>query len=297
MLKIFIVYFSLLFVCSTATAAVLSGLVVDKETNEPVKNATIEAYRYDTGNEWWNWQASVVSANNGRYSFEDLPAGRYYFNIYGGTDYRWQYYQNTQNWYEKIEVVLDGLTDARLRKISLEQLPPPPYEFMSVSARPNAVLPEGGNVRLTVKVMNNTDQMKTLKFWAIANSSYSDVDNPEHYYYAYYPVRNRAVIADLMPGENTISLRFDVPPEQSSGYLYGTIYGGESFVKPNIWNPLGFEIYKYWDFGGLSDTDQYSTKIEVKHSERNFNDVGKRMFPLRVAPNGEVLLKGEVLTQ
>jgi hypothetical protein len=232
-------------------------------------------YRYNATDDYWIYEQSAWADETGKFTFSGLPQGSYY--IYSSASgYDSEYYNNTTDWAAKKTLTLTATKNLSLQPIALK-----PYPYSVSSFIPSAYnLPEtGGVVTLQVKIENKTSTARNFKVWAVANNTMYD-----NGFWAYYPVSRDPVSLTLLPGTNALSIPFNIPASHTNGSIGISVFGGSSYGKPLMLSAYT-SVYK----GSVAPADS-NKQGSTQHEE------GEEI-PLRIANDGNVLLKGKVVKQ
>jgi len=88
----------------------ISGTVTDEATSDPIEAISVYLYRSD-GSGGWNHHSSYLTGADGRYHFGSLPAGDYRLNYYDGNDrYFNEFWENATELSLATSITLDGTT-------------------------------------------------------------------------------------------------------------------------------------------------------------------------------------------
>ena len=260
-----------------ATAASISGKIVDEVTNLPLNESSDGyehssaygyLYQYDSTYGSWNYYGYLSPDTTGQFSFTNLSAGQYVISG-GATGYFGEYYNNAKDWDSKKVIALTATRNLTLQDIKLTPLP---VYIKSITQSANQLPSGGGNVDLMLEINNGKAINQNVKLWVTSwvwgNSS--SVNSP---------VTKTPLSITLVPGNNTVTVPITIPASYINGYMTLYINLGKTYGNPVA--PYGYaDLYK-------GD----STAVAAKTAPTTAKPVAEEI-PLRIADDGKVLLKG-----
>ncbi len=261
--------------CGLSQAASISGNLSDEMTNQPLPSEEypfVSLYKFDSQNNVWNFENMTTPDSSGNFKFSSLPAG--YYHIYTtASHYINEYYNNTTKWELKQTLKLSATKDLTLQNIALK---PFPLFINSINQSTTWLPSNGGNVDITLEVMNNTGMNKDIQFWV---TSYNTKDMDKNIA-AYSPITKNPIKATLTAGMNTITLPLTIPAHYADGELQLYINAGKNHGNPTL--PITTTaLIKGSEF---VYPKPYHSSSAAKSQEKE--------IPLRLSTDGKVLIKG-----
>lgn len=214
-------------------AASLSGTVAADDTGAPLVHAIVFACGASPDCEGCYVCTGTGTDEAGGFSITDLEANTYYveYSYAGGETepsdkYLGQYYNNVPN-YDFANRTQLTLAEGDALSLETARLRVRPFYMETQAAPTPVILPEeGGDVTVTVTVVNTTGKKARLSFF---NTLFTNrLDRTDYYGLTYYGPFFAKESKILKPGSNTFIFRKTVDKAASQGYYVFIIVAGRS---------------------------------------------------------------------
>lgn len=265
-------------------AAEIRGTVTSEIDGKPVVDASVEVYKWYRRDMFWQFvHGDGVDYRTGEFQLQGLSAGRYYVRIYGDAQYRGEYYDSATDFADKQIIRLKADDSEVLNPIELGARD---LYIKQMRAYPDQVPPEGGEVLLSARVTNSTNDAYSLVAWWNLQAWSDPYEHANAY--AENTLRQRNV--NLPVGSKRLRFRVTIPGalEAPPGrtYCFGLSLGHSP------WEPLlnnGWCIYKY-EIGPFTA----SATSPEDAAEPMAASGAPELRPARVSADGTVLMWREI---